>query len=261
MTIALCWLAVAIWLSGGSRLRNFAMGRQEGRARNWLMAERGSVGGVALGRGTPGWRRSLTARQLRWIGAGAALAAAVILLGPVRGGVLGALVAPPTSVAIGWLHGHQRVRSRSLEMRRVPLVLDLVAASLRGGQPVPAALAAVAPVAGGELGDQLHHVAGLLRLGAEPASAWATLSEPSLAPVIATACRSAESGVRLARGFERLAAELRDEARATAIARAHRAGVWAMAPLGLCFLPAFACLGILPVIIGIAHGVLHGPAP
>jgi hypothetical protein len=31
-----------------------------------------------------------------------------------------------------------------------------------------------------------------------------------------------------------------------------------MAPLGLCFLPAFACLGVLPVIVGIARGVLNG---
>jgi pilus assembly protein TadC len=74
--------------------------------------------------------------------------------------------------------------------------------------------------------------------------------------VASTARRSAESGVRLARGFEVLADELRADSRAAAAARAQRAGVWAIAPLGLCFLPAFACLGIVPVIVGIAHGVL-----
>jgi pilus assembly protein TadC len=98
-------------------------------------------------------------------------------------------------------------------------------------------------------------------LGADPAQACASLTDPALAPVTSTARRSAESGVRLARGFELLADELRADARAAAVARAQRAGVWAVAPLGLCFLPAFACLGIVPVIVGIAHGVLNEAMP
>jgi hypothetical protein len=35
-----------------------------------------------------------------------------------------------------------------------------------------------------------------------------------------------------------------------------RAGVWVLAPLGLCFLPAFVCLGVVPLVLGIAEGVL-----
>lgn len=256
MTLALCLLAAAIWLAGGSRAQG-GSGARSGSA----IEGRDCASGVAAERNARGPKRPRSTRHLRWLAAGATMAITTVLLGPVLGGMAGVPIAALVNAAIGWLHRHQRMRSSTLDMRRMPLVLDLAAASLRGGQPVPAALAAVAPVAGGELGDRLRHVAGLLRLGAEPASAWATLSEQSLAPVVATACRSAESGVRLARGFERLAADLRDQARAAAIARAHRAGVWAMAPLGFCFLPAFACLGILPVIIGIAHGVLHGPAP
>jgi hypothetical protein len=34
--------------------------------------------------------------------------------------------------------------------------------------------------------------------------------------------------------------------------------VWVMAPLGLCFLPAFVCLGIVPIIVGVAHNVFEG---
>ncbi|MDQ3055153.1 MAG: type II secretion system protein F, partial [Actinomycetota bacterium] len=37
--------------------------------------------------------------------------------------------------------------------------------------------------------------------------------------------------------------------------RAQRAGVALMAPLGLCFLPAFVCLGVVPVVVGIASRV------
>jgi hypothetical protein len=34
-----------------------------------------------------------------------------------------------------------------------------------------------------------------------------------------------------------------------------RAGVWVLAPLGLCFLPAFLCLGVVPLVLGIAADV------
>jgi pilus assembly protein TadC len=39
-------------------------------------------------------------------------------------------------------------------------------------------------------------------------------------------------------------------------ARAQRAGVLIAAPLGLCFLPAFLVLGVVPVVIGLAGEVL-----
>jgi pilus assembly protein TadC len=37
----------------------------------------------------------------------------------------------------------------------------------------------------------------------------------------------------------------------------HRAAVWVLAPLGLCFLPAFLCLGVLPLVLGIADNVFR----
>jgi len=198
---------------------------------------------------------------LRCIAAGACIVAAVAAFGPGVGAAVAVLIAPPLVLLVGHLHGRQRRRGLPDDARRVPLLLGLLAATLRSGQPISSALAAVAPLAGARLGEQLGQVGGLLHLGADPAQAWASLTDPALAPVASTARRSAESGVRLARGFELLADELRADARATAVARAQRAGVWAVAPLGLCFLPAFACLGIVPVIVGIAHGVLNEAIP
>jgi pilus assembly protein TadC len=97
----------------------------------------------------------------------------------------------------------------------------------------------------------------LLQLGAEAEEAWRIVSDdPVLAPVAAAAVRSSTSGVRLADAFEQLAREMRRQVRATAEARAQRVGVLVAAPLGLCFLPAFVCLGIVPTVIGIARGVL-----
>jgi len=41
-------------------------------------------------------------------------------------------------------------------------------------------------------------------------------------------------------------------------AAAERAGVLVTGPLGLCFLPAFLCLGVVPVVLGLAGSVLPG---
>jgi pilus assembly protein TadC len=73
-----------------------------------------------------------------------------------------------------------------------------------------------------------------------------------LAAVAASATRSATSGIRVAIAFERAAEQIRADLAAAAAVRAHRAGVFAMAPLGLCFLPSFVCLGVVPVVVGIA---------
>jgi Flp pilus assembly protein TadB len=142
----------------------------------------------------------------------------------------------------------------------LPLVLDLTAAALRAGRPLPTALELAAPAAGPEVAEALARVARLLRLGAEPAAAWAGVPPGSgVAPVVPVAVRSAASGAKLAAAFERLAADLRAEHAARAAARAERAGVLAMAPLAACFLPSFVCLGIVPVIAGIASTVLRTP--
>ncbi|CKN25284.1 alanine rich membrane protein [Mycobacterium tuberculosis] len=42
-----------------------------------------------------------------------------------------------------------------------------------------------------------------------------------------------------------------------AAAAAERAGVLIAGPLGLCFLPAFLCVGIVPLVVGLAGDVLQ----
>ena len=55
-----------------------------------------------------------------------------------------------------------------------------------------------------------------------------------------------------------LAADGRIQVEHLAAASAERAGVLISGPLGLCFLPAFICLGIIPVVVGLASRVLDG---
>ena len=69
--------------------------------------------------------------------------------------------------------------------------------------------------------------------------------------------RSAASGAALAQGVAELAAQSRHDAADAAGAAAERASVLIAGPLGLCYLPAFLCLGIVPVVAGLAGDVLQ----
>jgi hypothetical protein len=61
----------------------------------------------------------------------------------------------------------------------------------------------------------------------------------------------------LAQGVAELAAQSRHDAADSAGAAAERASVLIAGPLGLCYLPAFLCLGIVPVVAGLASDVLQ----
>ena len=177
------------------------------------------------------------------------------------GGAVGAAVGVAVAVAAGRLiprlepaGARRRRQDRAAEL---PLTLDLLGVCLRAGMPLVAALETVADALPGPFSDDLHVVAGLQRLGAAPAAAWAELtSDADLAPVARAVARSAESGSRLAAAFDRLAADRRSALASAGLARARSAGVVAMAPLGLCFLPAFVCLGIVPIVLSLFGEVL-----
>lgn len=70
--------------------------------------------------------------------------------------------------------------------------------------------------------------------------------------------RAAEGGAPVANTVARIAASVRAEAGAEASRAARRAGVMAVGPLGLCFLPAFVVLGVVPAIVGLAEPLLSG---
>lgn len=157
------------------------------------------------------------------------------------------------------------VRSDSDDPFAVAAAFDLFAVCLRGGLPVGTAAATVAASAPASLAGPLTEVADLLGLGADPDTAWSVLTasdtpvvgaQPHLDALASMARRSARAGSSLAAGLAELADETRRQAHDTATAAAERAGVAISGPLGLCFLPAFVCLGIVPVVIGLASTVL-----
>jgi Flp pilus assembly protein TadB len=230
--VALCWLflAAAVSLVGGGQ------------------------GPSSSRRGSSPVRRGLSLRALQCV-VGVAVAAGCLATFGVGRGVLAAAVGVPVA-AVSVAHLHRRPQ-RVAPTASLALTLDLVALGLRAGQPLAGALLVAAPASDRPCRERLNRVGGLLQLGADAADAWrVVVDDPVLAPVAAAAVRSSASGVRLASAFEQLSGEIRRQVRATAEARAHRVGVLVAAPLGLCFLPAFVCLGIVPTVIGIARGVL-----
>lgn len=244
-------LAAGIWLSGRP------VGGPSAAARP---APRGRRGGrpLRLARGTD-IGAGLAPARLGVIAGVAAVVAAVAALGPAHGGLVGIVGAPLAAAGTARLARRSRLRPDGRRVATLPLTVDLLAAALRAGQPVDAALGAAAATADARTSAELGQVAGLLRLGADPPDAWQSLlTDPVLGGVARTACRSAQSGIRLAGNLEQLGRELRADTRAAAQARAHRAAVWVMAPLGLCFLPAFVCLGVVPTVIGLAGGAFSG---
>ncbi|MCW2599061.1 MAG: type secretion system protein, partial [Frankiales bacterium] len=68
--------------------------------------------------------------------------------------------------------------------------------------------------------------------------------------------RAAEGGAPVAVGVLRVAEDARREATGRAERAARRAGVLAVGPLGLCFLPAFLLLGVVPAVLGLVAPLL-----
>ncbi|RDI66023.1 type II secretion system F family protein [Nocardia pseudobrasiliensis] len=164
------------------------------------------------------------------------------------------------------LGGRERPRRRSANAAADPLAtasaFDLLAACLRAGLPVATAARAVACAAADPLRTALRQASELLALGADPAAAWQRAADEAdsddLVALARLVRRSARSGSALAGAVAELAEHCRARVEDAATARAERAGVLIAGPLGLCFLPAFLCLGIVPVVLGLAGRLLGG---
>jgi hypothetical protein len=194
------------------------------------------------------------ARLRRWLLAAAVGAPTALLLGGPVGLSAGAVVAVLTERLLRARAPDTAAADRRGVERDLPAACDLLAVCLAAGLPVEGALEAVGGAVGGPLGRQLRSVAALARLGADPRRAWADVP-PELAPLGRVLVRAGESGATVAGALRTLAAESRAAARAGTAGAVQRAGIWVLAPLGACFLPAFLCLGVVPLVLGIAGDV------
>ncbi|WP_443053388.1 type II secretion system F family protein [Streptomyces sp. IBSBF 3010] len=150
-------------------------------------------------------------------------------------------------------------KARTAEtVRQLPMAADLLAACLSAGAGPVEAAQAVGESLGGPVGDQLARTAAEIRLGGDPAVAWGRFGGiPGAAALAGCLDRAGSTGAPAAEPVARIAEALRAERARAAVARAQRAAVMVTAPVGLCFLPAFLAVGVAPVVIGLAGGLLQ----
>ncbi|WP_436844534.1 type II secretion system F family protein [Streptomyces wuyuanensis] len=232
------------------------------RRRQALRRLHALLGPSSLRRGT-----SFRARPVRlpvWWGRWAAPIMAVIGGWVLAGGIAGCLLGLAGAYGLRrWQRGRARDRvagaagSRAAE--QLPLAAELLAACVSAGAGPREAALAVGQSLGGPVGERLARTAAELRLGSEPARAWGRFGGiPGAVGLARCLERAAASGAPAAEPVARLAAGLRAERARIAASRAQRAQVLITAPVGLCFLPAFLAIGVAPVVIGLATGLLHG---
>jgi pilus assembly protein TadC len=139
----------------------------------------------------------------------------------------------------------------------VAALADLVAACLAAGCGPVEAVEAAAVARRGAGGDRLLEAVAAIRAGSDPVAAWRSLEEPpELAALGRALARATESGTATAGAVVAVARTQRLAGRLAAEAALARLGVLAAAPLGLCFLPAFVCLGVVPVVLDLGARLL-----
>jgi pilus assembly protein TadC len=196
--------------------------------------------------------------RLARLGGSAVGLLAWLLLGGWFGAVAGLVTAVVAARFLRRVESRGRRRDRERVIADLPFAADLLAAALRAGTPTDHGLRVVGTAVGGALGRQFVRVADGLRLGLQPADAWATLRTSAESGRFADAVsRTADSGAAVARALDRLADALRTAGAARVESAAQRLSVLMVLPLGLCFLPAFVFAGIAPVIVAVLGGVLR----
>ncbi|WP_181035034.1 type II secretion system F family protein [Arthrobacter sp. B0490] len=181
--------------------------------------------------------------------------------------------------------GATGTRSEGSGIRDAPLLLDLLGAMVAAGASVENALSVVAGASDPDLGEALTRVCSARLLGASWESAWESAREPVRDPAADSASTRREGSAaafaasqrrRAERHRVRTLADLRGglrfatstgapsaallHAHAVQLRRRHNReiarksaalGVQLVLPLGLCSLPAFICLGVVPVVLGL----------
>lgn len=190
------------------------------------------------------------------VGAGTA----VLLVVP---GVLGAVLAVLVGAVVWRRSRHWESaavrRRRAMIEDDLPHVVDLMVAALSSGAAPGEALGRVAGVLGDPTSEELSLWVARLRLGADPVTVWSGMARhPQLGRLGMTLRRSAESGASVVESLTRLAEDLRARRRADVEARVRQVEVKAAVPLGVCLLPSFVLVGVVPLVAGSAIGFLGG---
>ncbi|SEI39411.1 Type II secretion system (T2SS), protein F [Arthrobacter sp. yr096] len=136
-------------------------------------------------------------------------------------------------------------------LRDTAMMLELVASMLDAGAGIGRALELIAGCASPPISRSLRPVVAALAMGADWDTAWRSPVKhtPEVIRVKEALAFAALTGAPSASILYAQAARERREHFRAAEKRAAALGVKLVVPLGLCSLPAFICLGIVPVLI------------
>jgi len=146
-----------------------------------------------------------------------------------------------------------RDEQRALLIGQAPIVAELLATAVAAGATIGEAIEVVSQAVEEPLRSRLSTVRTAFGLGADPHSAWSGwLDDPALSQIAQAVIRSQHTGAPLSFVLDAAAKDMRQAHRSDVEARARAAGVRAVAPLALCYLPAYLLVGVVPVVAGFA---------
>ncbi len=174
------------------------------------------------------------------------------MLGGALGLAVGTGCAVTVWVVLGRVEDPAVVRRRETLVLDLPTGVDLLGACLDAGAAIESGLSSVSTAFGGPVAEEFATILHRLEIGVDPAQVWRGVARhPELGALGRAVGRAHETGAPVGQAVHRLAEELRERARADVETRARSIEVKAAAPLGLCLLPAFVVLGIVPMVVGV----------
>src|SRR4051812_45052520 len=189
---------------------------------------------------------------------GMSLAAALLVLahaGRDRRRLRRQMLAAPAGTGRRWvIRGAGRDSPSGFPGLRDPaMMLELIGAMLDAGAGLGRSLELVAALVPQDLGRQLRPVVAAMAIGADWDTAWRSSGAhaPRLLALRDALAFAALTGAPSSALLYAQAARLRRERHRAAEQRAAALGVKLVVPLGLCSLPAFVCLGVVPVLLGL----------
>ena len=158
------------------------------------------------------------------------------------------LSAGPASQPVGGVGSN-----RSTGLNDTAMMLELVAAMLDAGAGIGRSLELVAASASPQYRQSLRPVVSALAIGADWETAWrsSAVRRPEILELRDALGFAALTGAPSSAILYAQAARLRRERFRAAEKRAASLGVKLVVPLGLCSLPAFICLGVVPVLLAL----------
>jgi Flp pilus assembly protein TadB len=195
-------------------------------------------------------------RRRRWLWSALAGAAVASFVSGSWGVPAGGVAAVATWTWIGRAEPGPVRRRREAAGRELPGLVHLLAGALESGCDLVEALRVVCAALPGPAAELLAGVPSRLSLGIAPEAAWRpVLDDPSLAALGRAMVRASRSGSSVTQEVGRLADDLERRARLDVEDRARAVGVKAAVPLGVCLLPSFLLIGVVPLVAGLLHSL------